>query len=529
MKDMKESILHCQLVAIGLLFSLILANSALASSNNDDFNDNSKAAAKWGSDRTRGHGVLTESHQRLEYTCNEGTVEDSSDRPWMLTRFPTDKDWEIQVDVSNSTAPSAFYQVNSFGVDLLGPRSGQDVYGELYRSALGGLPARTGFASDLQTDGNTVASVDLGTEVANAAVRMSFNSTTKVLSMFYDADVSDDYQWTQYGSFGLAGSGGANGNTDWTLTSADQFSAFVYGYSVGMTINSGEMYGDNFRETGGVTPSGAPTPDPVGSFPFSFPKNNPLLTRIINISGNYHGSTHTSSNRVFNVAVAQDESGKITAMGTLDGVRDKSGNSELSGSVGSVSTVKGEPSAQLKGSFSGTRDGQTATGSANATGPIEIVDIGGGTNGVTGTASYRGKIAGVPFAGKNIPLQVPAPDDAIENIRQDWRLQLDLNRKIVKGKERTVASAKLQLPNGDTLSYPEKSVRYSTKSGYNLSFQSGTNVTANPRRIDRKSSILIKGLTFEEKDGGWQPTGGTINYKFLGQKGTARLMEFVEH
>jgi len=90
-----------------------------------------------------------------------------------------------------------------------------------------------------------------------------------------------------------------------------------------------------------------------------------------------------------------------------------------------------------------------------------------------------------------------------------------------------VASAQLLLPNGNTIAYPERVVKYNAKNGYTLAFKNGTNVTVNPNRIDRKSSVTIRKLTFAKQGDDWEPTGGTITYQFLGQKGTANLLDFL--
>lgn len=513
---------------IALALVLASAPDCLLAGNLDDFNDSKKAADRWGADRIRGRGVLAEQNQNLQYTCSQPSFEDSSDRPWILTRFPANAAWEIQIDVSNDAPIFAPFQVSSMGINLLGPRVGLSCYAELYHSSLGGLPGRKGFASDLQTDDVLVGSGDSSSvDVATGAVRFSFTGATKVLTASYDANVSDGYQWVPYASFGLAGAGGDSANTNWQLAPEDQISAFVYGYSAGLIVGPGQMFADNFREEGGVTPSGAATPEPVGSFRFAFPSDNPLLTRIVSLVGNYQGTTHTSSNRAFNVDVAQDESGKLSAMGTMDGVLDRNGSPELAGSVGTVATVNGEPTAQLKTSFTGSRDGQPGSGTASAAGPVELVDIGGGTNGLTGTASYRGKIGLVPYVGNRVPLRIAVPPEAASNLRHEWSLKLEIYRKSIKGTLRTVGTGELLLPNGDTLQFPERVIRYSSKNGYALSLQRGTNITANPVRIDRKSAILIKGLTFERQADTWQPTGGVISYRFLGQRGVAPLLDFL--
>jgi hypothetical protein len=505
--------------------------AAFGATSGDDFNDNSKDPTKWGTDTKLGHGVLTERLTHLEYTVSSPTTEDDAWRPWILHRFPFNADWELQFDVANTTTPNLNFQVNSMGV-LIQPvkYSTNDIFVELYSSSLGGPPARTGFLAELDTGDQTLGSVDKegAAGVTNGAFRIIFYATNKVFEVYYDVDVSDGYQWVGHASFGVAGTGGVDGDTDWGLGDDDQFAVSIYGYSSGMIITSSQMVVDNFSETGGVVSAGGPTPDPIGNFHFRFPTNNPLVTKIVSIIGNYQGVSQTSSQRSYNIDVAQDESGKITAMGTMDGITDANTNSQLSASVGSVKTVAGEPTAQLNGGFKGTRDGVKMSFNGKATIPLEVVDVGGGTNGVTGTGSYSSKIGNLPFSGRNLPVNVAAPPGSEENLKKDWSLELDISRKLIGTKERTIASARLELPNGDVINYPERVAKYSATKGYTLSFTRGTNVTVNPPKIVSKSRVSIKGLTLTRQGDTYEPTGGVIMYQFLGQKGTANLMEFVE-
>ncbi|HWN95936.1 MAG TPA: hypothetical protein VNT99_12945 [Methylomirabilota bacterium] len=508
--------------------SLCAATTFAASDDGDNFDDNSKNA-KWGRDSVVRRGVLTERNQRLEYTCSDPTFEDQSLRPWVLTGFPYNMDWEVRVDVFNGVVPQLDEQVTSLGFDILttgNPNHG--LFAELYSSALGGLPSRTGFYSELETDDEPVSVVDRegGNGVTNGAIRIAFNSSSKVITIFYDIDVSNSYQWVEQASFGLAGAGGADFTTDWGLNDTHQFAVFLYGYSSIIAVPTGKMHLDNFVAINGVTPSGGPTPDPLGSFDFSFPTNNPLLTRIVSLTGNYQGVTPTSFARNYSIDVAQDESGKLAFMGNMDGIQDKNGNTEISAGGGAVKTVNGTPTVQIGGAFTGTRDGASTTFNGKSTTPAELVDF-GGQPGVSGIATYKSKVGGVPFSGKNVPVQILSPPGATENLKQDWSLHLDISRKLIKGKERTVAGAQLTLPNGDTIVFPEKVTRYSAAKGYSLSFKRGTNTTVNPTRIDTKSSISIKGMTLEQQGPDAQPTGGTIVYQFLGQKGTANLTDFL--
>ncbi len=507
--------LHLWLL-IGLIPVFLCLGQALADTAGDDFNDNKKDTAKWGTDEVKGHGHLNETNGHLEYTCGTGTARDSSDRPWILNRFPYDADWAIQIDATNNTSPSG-NQYSSFGINV---RSAIDQDNEIEVELEAYPGGASGFLAEFHYYGVPYGYAEQLTGSKSAPIRLSFNSTTKVLTVSY----YDGSQWVDFGSFGVAGSGGTNSNADWGFTDTDQFIAYVFGYSENMAVTAGQLYGDNFFETGGVTPL-VIAPGPTGTFRFRY---NPLLTAIVSVTGNYKGLSPYGTHRSYNVDIAQDESGKLSAISTVDGILNKDGNPEISGNVGTVKTVNGEPTAQLKTAFTGTRDGTKTTFSGTATVPVKVTDVGGGTEGIAGTGSYRAKAGDVPVTGKNVPIQVAAPPGAVDNLKKDWTLQLDITGKQdARGKAYIVASSQLVLPNGETIVFPEKRTRYSTKTGYSLSFTGGTNVSVNPQKVDRRTSILIKGMTLVKQGNVWQPTAGTITYKFFGQRGSGNLLDLV--
>ena len=522
------------LLSLGFIYAVAFCSTRSFALSVDDFNDNAKDTSKWGTDSLFGNGVLAETNQRLEYTCASGTLDDNDIRPWVLTRFPYNADWEIQIDAFNGTTPSTAIQVDSAGIQIFSPDGNNALLAELYASSLVSPPARNGFYSSLDHFGVSIGTADSGgLPVTHGAVRMVFDSTTKVISVFYDLDVSDGYQWIQYGSFGITGAGGADANFNWALTSTDQISVAVYGYSQFMTVTSGQMFLDNFQEIGGVVPSGPPSPVPVGSFLFGFPTNNPLLTAIVYIAGHYQGVYPVGPHN-YNVDLAEDETGKLAVMGTADGVQDASGNSEISLSAGAITTVSGKPTAQLNVNFTGTVDSEIGTFGSTAVAPLELVDIGGGTQGFVGTASYSANFGGMQFSGNNLPFQVTPPPEALDNLKKDWSIQIDVRANSTtnkKGKVKIkgqIVSAQLTLPNGDTIAFPEQTTKkYSNKKGFSLSFANGTNLSRNPPTIDTHSSIMVTGLKFLQQGGVWQPSAGTITYRFLGQQGTANLLDFV--
>lgn len=522
---------NLRVVMMCLCLSLSWSMGAFAIDAGDDFNDNSKDPTKWGADQTAGFGVLTERNQRLEYTCAGISLNDISYRPWIFSQFPYNADWEIQVDTANLSAPIPPFQVNSMGIQIFSPlMAGTGLYTELYSSALGG-PARNGFSSALEEGGSTVAGADSGgLGVTNGAVRLTFTSATKILSVFYDVDVSDGYQWVKYGTFGIAGSGGSNGNSNWGLIDTDQITAFVYGFSAGMTVASGQIHGDNFNSTGGVPSAGVPpTIIPTGIFGFGFPVNNPLLTPIVSIAGNYHGTVTSDVTRKYNIDVAQDGAGRLSYMGTMDGVQGSNGNSVIGGNLGAVQTVNGKPTAQLNGSFNGTRDGLNVSATGTATGPLELVDLGGGTKGAVGTGSYSSDIGGMHFSGNNLPIRITAPPGSEDNLRKSWSVELNIRKKHERehGRQLVLVSAHLKLPNGEIIEFGEKTANYNDRRGYSLSFKNGMNMAFNPPKKDKNSSIAIDNLIFAPNGALWKPAGGVITYEFLGQKGSANILDFV--
>ena len=494
----------------------------------DNFTGTSKNTSTWGPDSTDGNGVLSQNGE-LRYSCPAGTIEDYEEWPY-LRRFPYNADWDIRIDAANTTSPVSPSQVNSMGMTLASPLDGDtNLYIEFYNSALGAPPARTGFNVDMVVGGTSIGGNDSGGPQGNSgALRLQWNATTKILTAYYDLDPSDGDQWISFGTFGLGPSGGGTlANSDWSLAATDQFFFSIYGYSSLMTVTAGSMSLDNFSETGSVAGSGGTRPAPTGNFPFVYPTGNSLITRIISLIGNYKGTAPGPAKRQYDIDVAQDESGKLVAMGTMDGVEDQSGSPQITGSIGAVKTVNGEPTAELKGKFNGTRDGNAATASATASGPVEVADIGGGVDGATATATYKGKVAGVPFSAKNVPFELEAPPASVDNLEVDWSVELELEAKMVNGKERIFASAVLTRPDGDMISFPEKAVKFSQTKGYNLKFKKGTNITVIPNAIDTKSSVTFTNLDFTDTGGGLAASAGRILYKFLGQSGEANVTDFI--
>ena len=132
--------------------------------------------------------------------------------------------------------------LNNFGINVESSKDGGDsVEVELAASSM--------VWTELYNNGQSIDGVPSPVPGTSATIRMSFNNVSKVITVSGWSGAA----WVDFGTFGVSASGGGSiANADWGLTDADYFKAYIFGYSGNMDINSGEMYGDNLGETGGI-------------------------------------------------------------------------------------------------------------------------------------------------------------------------------------------------------------------------------------------------------------------------------------
>jgi hypothetical protein len=275
-----------------------LITGAFAQTTGDDFNDNHKDSSKWGTDELFGNGRLKEANAYLGYTCTTGTLDDDDILPWIANRGPYTANWEAQLDIVNNTTISIAGQVNSFGLKVRNPSdSGDEIFVELYNSSLGSLPARRGFDGAMEENDVFVASGDTGEAPTTGSVRLTFDATTKVFTCYY---ATNNHDWIELSSFGIAGSGGSTTNANWAMTDTDTFPVYVYGYSTGMAVSVGTLYADNFSITGGVGGGGGGATNDLALVSVKVPKkvtlsaSHPSVTKPVKVTIQNLGSQELS-------------------------------------------------------------------------------------------------------------------------------------------------------------------------------------------------------------------------------------------
>ena len=212
----------------------------------DNFDDNSRDVAKWGTaDTTFGNGLLSETNQRLYYLTSgsPGTDGDLATRQWQANYGLFTNDWEVQLDVNLPALTLDNDDEAKMGLGVGNAADTGDRATITLNTYRAGTVARV-FWSDIRTnDSASLSDAVAVTTSTSAALRIRWTATTRTLSFEYDANGSvGGYTWTLLAAR-IIGAGGY----DWVMTDSSLFTVAVFGvsYSQDLTLAS-SVYADNF-------------------------------------------------------------------------------------------------------------------------------------------------------------------------------------------------------------------------------------------------------------------------------------------
>jgi hypothetical protein len=234
-----------------LTLTLVGFSAATAQTITDDFS----TGGNW----TSGHasnGAIAISGGIAGYT----TTDDDSEASLMLgaTTFSYTSNWEAQVNIHAALAG-----------DLTSPDG--YFYGALFATTTGSIinfdepPSIPMFSADLVRnnaaenvfqrswwqpgDDFYEAGATGNIATTDAALRLTFDGTDKILEAFYDADgVTGGYTWISVGSIDV------DGAQNWGMDSGDTFSLGLVVFAA-YQVTAGEAYFDNFSATAIPEPS----------------------------------------------------------------------------------------------------------------------------------------------------------------------------------------------------------------------------------------------------------------------------------
>jgi hypothetical protein len=250
---------------LGLFVVTLLSSVSLFGqlTGSDNFDDNTLNSEAWLEIAASGDGLLQEVNSRLEFT---GTGTSSQYRYWNNASY--DADFEIILQIANSTIATAG-TFASVGVEIYPSGATNPVFNVRNASYYVTSEAYTGPSRDILAnffDGATLnpalPAQPLIFSATVVGMRIFYESDTAVLTISYDMNVSDGYQWTELSSFGLDGDTDGTYNQDFGITSGTDgaFEVAVYGSTFGIEVASGELYADAFEASQTLTFS-APTPN----------------------------------------------------------------------------------------------------------------------------------------------------------------------------------------------------------------------------------------------------------------------------
>lgn len=226
----------------------------------DDFEDNSKDPTLWGGDYGSPNGRLIEQNGRLEFTSTASFGEEEVSRPYNLT-LPADTGWTVTAEVKNSVLTPFNPQIASLGIAVFPTgNSNEEIWIELYASWTAGGASVWGYATQLYDElnsGNYVGN-DSGNQIPTneGQVRLSYNASLRVVTADYL--IKGQTEWVELATYGVAGSGGLTGNSNWGLGTTGSFDLTLWGYTDSKTVASGEIYFESITIQGGTGGGGGP-------------------------------------------------------------------------------------------------------------------------------------------------------------------------------------------------------------------------------------------------------------------------------
>lgn len=217
----------------------------------DDFNDDVRDAAKWPNYQDWNGGAFAETNGRLEFTTTGAPPANYSCEAVLESAHvgQFNRDFTFIVDLAN-IAPPIEHRSGYFLVEISAANnSGNQLAVQFADWSTG----QAYIGTYLRKDGYNVAGSGFYLTTDEIRLRIDFDSQTKVISTFYDVNPADADEWIPIDSFGIAGGGGADGNTDWELGETDPFvvglratCSFEEGADY-VGLESGQVFIDNVR------------------------------------------------------------------------------------------------------------------------------------------------------------------------------------------------------------------------------------------------------------------------------------------
>lgn len=241
-----------------------LALLAVSSVNAQTVTDNFSTSANWSSATSFGNGLLAISGGRANYTSSGVASDSGSAFTWTPATYSYLTDWETQVDVharaASGGAPFDYFygSLTAFRTgDPIGQTNGSDQ--PLYYSMSADIIRPGGSTNAFQLSyamlgdnfyEDPANGLGISNSSTDAALRVAFNSSTKTLTAYFDANgATGGYSWTSIASIDV------DGAQNWGMTGSSTFTLALALNSGTDVFVGGGVYFDNFSVTAVPEPS----------------------------------------------------------------------------------------------------------------------------------------------------------------------------------------------------------------------------------------------------------------------------------
>lgn len=225
----------------------------------DDFDDNSLDALKWSAQPALGAGALIETNGNLEFTST-GAGTELQYLAWDQPNY--DEDFELVFRAANTAMPADLDEFAGIGVEIY-PAGSVSTRLNVRLSAY--------YVTDFGPSRDLLANFyDQALSVPSfpvqpltvfpkaVAVRLVYDSTAKVFTVYYDDNPTDGVQWTELATFGIDANANGTHNYDFDMSAGQAFELYVYARTDGLAADSGTLTLDDFQVVAGA--AGDPQP-----------------------------------------------------------------------------------------------------------------------------------------------------------------------------------------------------------------------------------------------------------------------------
>ena len=204
-----------------------------------NFNDEESIKKSFIPSFQSGTGSLDYNNANFQYTTYTPSPKDFDYKLYQPARIRANKDFTVITELKNNTIPESSKELASVGIEIYQRKNLSNRFAtELSCARLEGYFSRTVFSQLVEFGEKTSSCFSHDLRLPEiTTVKIDYKADQKVFHIAY----LQNEEWQNVGSFGIAGSGGENGNAQWKMKSNETLLLYIYGFSTNMNVYEGDI------------------------------------------------------------------------------------------------------------------------------------------------------------------------------------------------------------------------------------------------------------------------------------------------